>query len=56
MNLGNASLTAELVRHLYQLLAEDFALTITADKTSDELESWLKAAGFTDVKKGATAG
>jgi hypothetical protein len=48
---GEQSLNAELVKHLYFMLGEDGTLSVSQVGKSAEVESWMKATGFTSVAR-----
>ena len=48
---GEQSLNAELVKHLYFMLGEDGTLSVSQVGKPAEVESWMKATGFTSVAR-----
>ncbi len=48
---GGESLTADLVKHLYFMLGEDGTLSVSQVGKPAEVESWMKATGFTSVAR-----
>jgi hypothetical protein len=48
---GEYFLNADLVKHLYFMLGEDGTLCVSQVGKPAEVESWMKATGFTSVAR-----
>lgn len=48
---GGEQLTAELVKHLYFIIGEEGTVSVSQVGKPAEVESWMKATGFTSVAR-----
>ena len=48
---GGEQLTAELVKHLYFIIGEEGTVSLSQVGKPAEVESWMKATGFTSVAR-----
>ena len=48
---GGEQLTADLVKHLYFIIGEEGTVSVSQVGKPAEVESWMKATGFTSVAR-----